>query len=140
MKQSIFDMVGGLSTLRKVHKIFYDKVYAHPWIGQFFAGHDQEAIENRQTAFMAEKMGGPVEYMGKDIDIAHETMYITEELFQLRQGLLDDSLREAGIDPALRERWLRIDAAFMKKIVKGSMEEFMNTKWPYKKHIVISKP
>jgi len=28
----------------------------------------------------------------------------------------------------------------MKKIVKESFESFMNTQWPYKKHIVIPKP
>jgi hemoglobin len=140
MKQNLFDAIGGLPTLKKVHKIFYDKVYAHPWIGQFFIGHSQEAIENRQTSFMAEKMGGSIEYFGREMELTHEAMYITEELFCLRQTLLDESLREAGLAKNLRERWLRIDGAFKKKIVKDSLEDFMNTKWPYKKHIFISKP
>jgi hemoglobin len=140
MKQTLFDAVGGLTTLQKVHRIFYDKVYAHPWIGQYFIGHDQEAIENRQTSFMAEKMGGTVEYMGKDIGMVHEAMYITDELFDLRKKLLEESLREAGLKEMLRERWLKIDSAFMKKIVKGSLVSFMNKRWPYKKHIVIPKP
>jgi len=140
MKQTLFDAVGGLPTLQRVHKIFYDKVYAHPWLGQFFVGHSQEVIENRQTSFMAEKMGGPVEYMGKNLDVAHEAMYITEELFLLRRALLEESLKEFGLDEALRERWLKIDSAFRKMIVKESLESFMKTKWPYKKHIVIPKP
>lgn len=140
MKQTLFDAVGGLATLQKVHKIFYDKVYADPWIGQFFAGHDQAAIENRQTSFMAEKMGGDVVYMGKEMEMVHEAMYVSEELFQLRRALLDESLQETGLSEELRERWLRIDGAFMKKIVKGSLESFMDTQWPYKKHIVFPKP
>lgn len=140
MKQSLFDAVGGLPTLQKVHKIFYDKVYAHPWLGQFFAGHSQTVIENRQTTFMAEKMGGDVEYMGKDLHTAHETMYITRELFDLRHAILDESIREAGVPDDLRERWLRIDGAFTKPIIKNSKEEFLATSWPYKKHIVIPKP
>jgi hemoglobin len=139
-KQTLFDAVGGLTTLRKVHKIFYDKVYAHAWIGRFFIGHDQETIENRQTSFMAEKMGGQIDYMGKEMELTHEAMYITGELFQLRQSLLEESLLEAGLNEELRERWLRIDGAFKKKIVKGSLDSFMNTNWPYKKHIIISKP
>jgi hemoglobin len=140
MKQSLFYAVGGLPTLKKVHRIFYDKVYAHPWIGKFFIGHSQNVIENRQTSFMAEKMGGPIEYYGKEMEITHEAMYITGELFLLRRSLLEESLKEAGIDKKLRERWLRIDGAFKGKIVKDSFESFMDTKWPYKKHIVISKP
>jgi hemoglobin len=140
MNAILFDAVGGLPTLQKVHKIFYDKVYAHPWLGQFFLGHSQEAIENRQTSFMAEKMGGPVVYMGKEMAMTHEAMYITEELFYLRRSLLEESLKEVGLDEVLRERWLKIDGAFMSKVVKGSLESFMETKWPYKKHIVIPKP
>ncbi len=140
MKQTLFDAVGGLPTLQRVHKIFYDKVYAHPWLGQFFAGHSQTVIENRQTQFMGEKMGGDVTYMGKDLKTTHETMYVTQELFDLRSALLDESLREAGLADELRERWLRIDGAFIKIIVKPSREEFLKTSWPYKKHIIIPKP
>jgi hemoglobin len=140
MKQTLFDAVGGLATLQKVHKVFYDKVYAHPWLGRFFEGHDQQAIENRQTTFMGEKMGGNVEYMGKDLVTAHEVMYITEELIELRHGLLGESIRECGVPDELRERWLKIDRAFTKGITKHSLDEFLATQWPYKKHIVVPKP
>ena len=137
---TMFDAVGGLPTLQRVHKIFYDKVYAHPWLRLFFADHSQVAIENRQTTFMAMKMGGDVVYTGKDIKVAHETMYITQELFEIRRALLDESIREAGVADELRERWLKIDSAFMKNIVKDSLETFTKTTWPYKKHIIIPKP
>lgn len=140
MKESLFDAVGGLPALQRVHKIFYDKVYAHPWIGQFFAGHSQQAIEDRQTSFMAEKMGGPDPYIGKDLALVHETMYIDQELFELRKSLLDEAIREAGIPDELREKWLRIDSAFMKKVVKDDYDAFINTRWPYKKHIIIGNP
>lgn len=137
---TIFDAVGGLPTLQRVHKIFYDKVYAHPWLKLFFEGYSQIAIENRQTTFMAMKMGGDVVYMGKDIKVAHETMYITQELFEIRRALLDESIQEAGVTGELRARWLKIDSAFMKSIVKDSLEIFTKTTWPYKKHIIIPKP
>ena len=139
MKQTLFDAVGGLPTLQKVHKIFYDKVYAHEWLGKFFDGHSQEAIEIRQTQFMAEKMGGEVDYWGKDMEYAHEAMYITPELFELRHALLEESLREAGVPEDLRERWLRIDAAFRKQIVKDSIESFYSKTWPYRKRVSIPR-
>lgn len=140
MKLSLFDAVGGLPTLKKVHKIFYDKIYAHEWLGRFFDGHNQDAIEYRQTTFMAEKMHGPVEYWGKDMKYAHEAMYITPELFDLRHALLEDSLREAGVPEDLRERWLNIDAAFKKQIVKDSIESFYGTTWPYRKRVIVPRP
>lgn len=140
MNQSLYDTIGGLETLQKVHKIFYDKVYAHAWLQQFFAGHDQNSIENRQTSFMAEKMGGPNSYFGKDIKMVHETMYITLELFDIRNKLLEDSLKEAGVDEDLVVRWLRIDNAFRNQIIKGTIESMYNNKWKFKKPIIIHKP
>lgn len=140
MISSLYDAIGGLPTLQRVHKLFYDKVYAHDWLGQFFAGHSQQAIEDRQTSFMAEKMGGPDPYLGKEIRMVHEAMYIDRELFELRHELLDASIREAGVPDDLRERWLRIDGAFMQKIIKPSVASLYDNDWQYKKPIVIPKP
>ncbi len=139
MKQSLFDEVGGLPTLQRVHKIFYDKIYFHPWLGKFFEGHNQTAIENRQTTFMAEKMGGNVEYKGKDLVSAHRAMYITDELFDLRTDLLRESLTEAGIQNDLSERWIKIDNAFRRKIVKESIESFYATTWQYEQRVILPK-
>jgi len=138
-KPTLFDELGGLATLQKVHRIFYDKLYAHPWLKQFFTGHSQQAIEDRQTMFMAVKMGGDVAYWGKQPHMAHRQMYITGELFDLRHELLRDSLEEAGIRDELAERWLKIDYAFKRQIVKPSIEAFYKTTWKYEKRIIIPK-
>lgn len=140
MKKTLYNLVGGLQVLQKVHKIFYDKVYAHNWLGQFFVGHDQQAIEDRQTSFIAEKMGGPDLYLGKEIKMVHEAMYITSELFDIRKGLLESALEEVGLDENLRLRWLKIDSAFKHHIVKDSIESMHNNDWKYKKPIIIPKP
>lgn len=79
-KQNLYDAIGGLPTIQKVHKTFYDKVYADDWLKQFFADFDQQIIENKQTSFMGEKMGGP-KYLGKPLKQVHENMYISRELF-----------------------------------------------------------
>lgn len=140
MKQSLYDAVGGLPTLEKVHKIFYDKIYAHPWLKQFFEGHSQEAIEGRQTSFMGEKMGGP-KYLGKPIKQVHENMYISQELYELRHEILTTSLQEAGVPEALAQRWLKIDNAFMKQIIKPSVEAFYRDyHFTFKRRIIIPRP
>jgi len=139
-KRSLYDAVGGLPTLQKVHKIFYDKVYADDWLKQFFAGFDQQIIENKQTSFMGEKMGGP-KYLGKPIKQVHENLYISRELFERRHFLLSESLHETGIDPELTDRWLKIDNAFMKTVFKGSIESFYKDyTFPFKQRIIIPKP
>lgn len=138
-KLSLFDEVGGLATLQKVHKIFYDKVYEHPWLKLFFDGHDQEAIESRQTSFMAEKMGANVDYWGKQPKMAHRQMYITQELYDIRHEILRESLMEAGVATGLAERWLKIDYAFKRQIVKDSIESFYKTTWNFEKRVIIPK-
>ncbi len=140
MSQTLYEEVGGLPVLQKVHKIFYDKVYAHEWLGQFFAGHEQKAIEDRQTSFIAEKMGGPDPYPGKELKMVHEAMYINNELFEIRKALLAASLQEAGVDEALRIRWLKIDSAFKHHIIKASVESMYHNDWKFKKPIIIPKP
>jgi len=138
-KTSLFDMVGGLPVLEKVHELFYDKVYAHPWLGKFFVGHDQKAIENRQTLFMAAKMGSDIQYPGKEPYMSHRAMYITEELFDLRTSILRETLEDSDVPADLIERWIKIDNAFKKQIVKKNIEEFYSKTWKYEQRVIIPK-
>ena len=140
LNQTLYEAIGGLQTLQKAHKIFYDKIYAHDWLGKFFEGYDQKVIEDKQSSFMAEKMGGPVPYSGKEIKMVHEVMYITQELFDIRHALLEESLIEVGVEETQRDRWLRIDRAFMQQIIKDSVESMYNNDWKYKKPVIIPKP
>lgn len=138
---TLYEEVGGLETLRQVHKIFYDKVYAHPWLSKFFIGHNQVFIENRQTSFMGDKMGSKQRYLGKPIKQVHENMYITPELAELRHQLLKESLAEAGVDAVLAQRWLRIDQAFMQQVTKSSIESFYRDySFTYKERMIIPEP
>jgi hemoglobin len=122
-KPSLFEDLGGRSTLEKVHKIFYDKIYADPWLGQFFHNIKQDKIESQQTDFMSQSMGGPEVFNGVFPVPAHRHMNISPELFNYRHEMLKASLAEAGVRPELAERWLKIDAAFRNGIVKRSRAE-----------------
>jgi hemoglobin len=123
VKKTFFDELGGLEVIQKVHKIFYDKIYAHAWIGKFFKDIDQNVIESQQTDYMRQNFGGPSLYLGKLPVAAHKHMYITEELFELRGTLLEESLREAKVSPEHIEKWLKIDGAFKGGIIKKSLED-----------------
>ncbi len=122
-EQTLFEALGGAVVIKKVHKIFYDKVYQHPWMGKFFAHVSQEVIEDQQSDFMAQAMGGPARYCGALPVAAHKHMNISEELFKIRHELLAESLVEAGLTAEHQAKWLRIDAAFKSGIVKKSIED-----------------
>jgi len=139
MCESIFVALGGYLTIEKVHKIFYDKVFSHDWLKQYFVNQDQSLIEKQQTNFMAEKMGGPKNYVGKLPRQTHIHMYITEELFNLRHELLKNSLEEAKVPRDLIERWLRIDYAFKRLIVDESLETF-HASYTFKRRIIVPNP
>lgn len=118
-----FEKLGGMEMLKKINKIFYDKIYAHPWIGLYFKDVPQETIESQQTDFMAQSLGGPAKYGGKFVLQAHVHINITEELFLLREQLLQEAFEEAGATEELRMKWNKIDNAFKKSILKNSVDD-----------------
>lgn len=118
-----FDALGGVEILRKIAKVFYDKVYAHPWISLYFKEVSQAVIESQQVDFMAQALGGPAKYCGKFVPEAHAHMMISHELFELREQLLMDTFEELKISEELRSRWLKIDRAFKSKVVKKGPSE-----------------
>lgn len=126
-KKLTFLELGGQQMLEKISKIFYDKVYEHPWIGKYFEEIDQETIQSQQVRFMMGNLGGPKIYTGRLPGPAHKNMFINEELFQLREKLLMESFDEAKASSELIERWLKIDNAFKHMIVKNSLSECEKT-------------
>lgn len=115
---SLFDRVGGRETLDRVHKAFYDKVYEHDWLKDYFDGVDQATIEEAQGDFMCTSMGGGKIFCGRLPKMAHVHIEISEEVFDLRHALLRQSLEECGVSVPHREEWLKIDYAFKNTLVR----------------------
>jgi len=137
--KSLFARLGGQSTLEKVHKIFYDKAYAHPWLRLYFTDKPQHVLEEQQTDFMTQLMGGPKIYGGKTPKMAHQHMNITEELFSIRQELLSQAILEAGIDKDLHAEWLHADETLKKAVVKQSVND-CNTAYPSQEVLDFKNP
>jgi len=137
---SFFEGIGGLSTLERVHKRFYDKVYVHPWLGRFFEGHDQQAIELRQTQFMAEKFGADLRYPGMVLELAHRRMYIPGTLLKERQKLLREALEEEGLSASQIRRWLNVDHAFCHHVRNESRKEFEAIDLKYERPLIVPEP
>ena len=118
--KSLFERFGGRATLERVHIIFYEKLYAHPWLSGFFAGINQKLIENQQSDFFSQLTGGPKNYSGRMPQHAHAHIFISEDLFLVRHELLRDSLVEGRVTSPELEEWLKIDMAFKKVLCKQS--------------------
>ncbi|MDH5580931.1 MAG: group 1 truncated hemoglobin [Bdellovibrionales bacterium] len=119
----LFERLGGRLTLEKVHKKFYDDIYADPTLSVWFKGVDQEHIEEQQTDFMQKAMGGDPIYTGQAPGMAHRHMFITEEHFQRRHILLEKAIKEYVHDEELIQKWLKIDRSFKAIICKSSIDD-----------------
>lgn len=119
-KLEAFENIGGRESLVVICKIFYDKVYKHPWLKLYFDPIPQEYIEAQQVDFMQKVLGGENIYAGKTPPSAHRHIYVTDELFQIRQKLLLESFTEAHAHQELSRKWLELDQAFKPQIVRES--------------------
>ena len=123
MAETLFDELGGMQGLERVHRIFYDKLLMHPWLKGFFDGVPRPHLESQQTEFMAGLFGGPKVYGGRPPATAHVHMFITEEVFFTRHILLEEALDEARVREDLKERWLDADMGMKRALVKDDISE-----------------
>lgn len=121
--QTLHDRLGGRPTIEKVHQIFYDAVYAHPWLGQYFQHRTRQPLEEQQSDYMIQLMGGPKCYAGQAPNKVHSYMFITEELFDLRSQLLSEAIKQAGVTDSLRMEWLAANEMFKPMLVKSSIDD-----------------
>jgi hemoglobin len=112
---------------------------SHSWLKGFFAGKDRDHLEIQQTDFMSGLLGGPRIFGGRTPRDAHCHLFVTKEIFQIRHQLLGESLAEAGVPVALRERWLKLDAGFEAALVKQSPDECKG-RYRTEPVIVVPKP
>ena len=115
-----FEKMGGRSSLIIINKIFYDKVYKHPWLKQFFEQIPQQHIEDQQVDFMQKVLGGENLYVGKSPPVAHMHIMINDDIFQVRKELLKEAFFEANAKPELISKWLTLDDSFKRVIFKDS--------------------
>jgi len=122
-KTEKFEYMGGRNVLIKINKVFYDKVYAYPWLKLYFQEIPQQNIEDQQVDFMQKVLGGTDIYIGKTPAISHNHMFIPNELFDVRKKLLQESFQEVGAHSELVDKWLSLDELFRRLIVNKSPRE-----------------
>jgi flagellar capping protein FliD len=63
--------------------------------------------------------------VGFDTQVADVDSILTQEIYEARHELLEQSLIECGISEELTARWLKIDSAFVKSVVKFDPSQCM---------------
>ncbi len=98
MSSSLFDKYGGFGTVSKIVREFYRSVLASPRLTGYFTGVDMERLIDHQTKFIAHAMGGPADYTGRDLDVAHRRLRVKPEDFDEVATILEEVLEEAGME------------------------------------------
>lgn len=122
-KAELFESMGGREAVMEVTKSFYDKVYADPWLSQFFSGIPRDHIESQQNDFMQAALGGHNQYGGKTPPSAHKHINITEAVFDARQQHLIQAFKDSQTSQEMIEAWLKIEETFKRKVVKASIDD-----------------
>jgi hemoglobin len=103
---SLYDKIGP-DQLRAVITDFYDRVFADVMIGFLFFGKDRKRLIDKEFEFTAQLLGGDVRYTGRPMRAAHARVPIMGGHFDRRTVILEETLEAHGVDPEVREAWLR---------------------------------
>jgi hemoglobin len=124
-KAESFEQMGGRKSLEAINKIFCDKVYKRTWLKRYFEKIPQEHIELQQVDFMQKVLGDENLYIGKAPPAAHQHIFVSEELFDVRQKLLKETFKESKASQCMIDKWLNLDQSFKRIIVKAKPEDCM---------------
>jgi truncated hemoglobin YjbI len=105
--------------LRKIVDLFYQKVYADEHLSGFFKGVTVDRAAGKQYAFMRSILTGERVYFGDRPRNAHHWMVISDDLFDYRESLLEESMRAFDLDEQYIRKWRAIDEVYRKAIVKN---------------------
>jgi len=95
---SDYERVGGGPAIRAVVDRFYELVLGHERLASFFTDSNLPELKRHQALLIAQVMGGPASYDGRDLREAHAGMQISRDDFALVVGYLVQTLEEFGVD------------------------------------------
>jgi hemoglobin len=108
VERSLYERLGGEAAIAAAVDLFYDKVMADERTRPFFAAIDMKAQIKKQRSFMTVAFGGPDEYRGRDLRVAHAALVRDKGLSDMHFDAVAEHLKatlvELGIaDPLIGE-------------------------------------
>lgn len=95
---SLFEKYGGFDTIRKVVNELYDALEVNEITAPYFENSDIRALMDHQVKFLSQVLGGPQQYTGKAISVAHTGMKISETAFFAVAQTVQDILEDNGVE------------------------------------------
>jgi len=97
---SLYERLGETAGIRTAVDDFYRRVVGDDQLAHYFTGVDLGRLRTHQAALLVQVAGGPVQYSGRDLDVAHQGLQITPEAFDRVVGHLVATLTDLGVAEA----------------------------------------
>lgn len=104
--------------LSRILEDFYSQVFEDKRLAGFFVDSTRQRAAEKQYLFMKRIVTGENCYFGERPRNAHHWMVISDDLFDYREDLLEQTMIRHGLAPEYIRQWLAIDEVFRKQIVK----------------------
>lgn len=98
---SLYEKLGGEGAFRLLVEDFYRRVLADASLSPYFSGLDIQRIQAHQQAFLIQALGGPHQYSGREMQVAHIRLRVSKQDFYATTDHLLDTLHAAGVDEAI---------------------------------------
>lgn len=98
MAGTMFDRIGGYSTIHRIATAFFDKVPNSVQLVPYFENSDTQTLIRHQTEFLGSIMGGPSVYTNKDLEQVHRFLDITDSAFDEMVTLMLEAFYELHFD------------------------------------------
>lgn len=95
--ESIYERIGGAPAVSATVDELYGRVMADPDLASYFARTDMRRQKAHLRAFVAEALGGPRRYRGRDMHAAHAGLGITPAAFDRVVVHLVGALASLGV-------------------------------------------
>jgi hemoglobin len=120
--KTLYELIGGEGRVRAVLQSLYDKLFDDPIVGFLFEGKDKAHIVEQQLAFTCRFLGGPQQYEGKPLPVAHSALPLLPGHFDRRHRLLEQTLDEQKVPEDVKRMWLNIDQSLRSSVLASGEE------------------
>jgi hemoglobin len=119
---SVYDKIGP-DKLRAVITDFYARLFDDVMIGFLFIGKDRKRLIEKEIELTARFLGADVRYTGRPLREAHARVPIMGGHFDRRRQILEETLAAHGVDPEVRETWIRHTLALREQVTADARGE-----------------
>jgi truncated hemoglobin YjbI len=123
MAKPPFEQIGGEESLRAIIDDFVDRVTGDMMIGFFFRAVDKDRLKLLERSFAEVHLGGRRVYEGRPLSVAHGPHRIMGGQFNRRLKILEETLRDHGVDEDIIKLWLNHNEQLRSHITRDAPNE-----------------